>query len=121
MLATAGGVAAAVLPGLAIAGLGYAFREEIAKLMLGSADGQAQTRGLSASSMPNGRPNDLAGKIGGANARPNENHVTVQAINVTIDGDGKDNAALGREIGEQAGQHIEQNWQTLALQSGVGI
>jgi hypothetical protein len=115
--ASVGALALAALPGLMIGGAGYYFREEIAKGMLGMlgprAD-EATGRGLGAGAAT---PTAMFTGLEAAGSKQ-PNNVTVGNINLQIDGTGKDGAQIGRDAAEAAGTHIQQNWQSLAFESG---
>lgn len=111
------------LAGIALAITSWKYREEGAKFLTGliPSDDQAEHRGITADdlSAQNAQPTDaLKGLQAGAGKAPQQNQVTVANLNVNVDGEGKDAAALGKDISEQAGQQIEQHWQGLALESG---
>jgi len=106
----------AVLAGGAI---GYIFREQIAKWMLGDAENQTQQRGLTSYDAMNSSPTTtLSGLQKQLGNRVTTNNIQ-PTINVHLDGAGKDGAELGKDIAEHANDGIQQFWQSQALEAGA--
>jgi tape measure domain-containing protein len=110
----AGGAGALMGGGLIAAGLGYYFREEIAKWMYGDAENQTHERGIG---LPAPTPL-LTGMQRSANSPSRTNNVRMES-NIVINGAEKDGQQLGREIQEHQRGQLEQFFQSQALEQGA--
>jgi tape measure domain-containing protein len=117
-LGTAGLAAGgAALVGVGAAGASYAYREELANMMLGwfgQRDDQSMTRGLGTAS-----PTPALQGLAGATARANTNNNVRFESHVNIDGSGNDPNAIGRAVSDSQRGMMEQFFQNQALESGA--
>ena len=113
----AAGMAAggAALLGVGAAGASFAYREELANMMLGwfGRDDQAMTRGLGPAS-----PTPALQGLAGATARANTNNVRFDS-QIHIDGTGQDPNEIGRAVSDSQRGMMEQFFQNQALESGA--
>jgi len=116
-LGTAGLLAGGgALAGLGLAGLSYAFREEIAQWGLdtfAARDEQQTTRGLRAV------PTDAAKNLAANGAQKTTNNQIKFESAIHINGDGKDSAAIARDVGQAQKGMLEQFFQSQALEAGA--
>lgn len=123
--ASVGAIAAAILPGLLALGAGIYWREEIAKFMLGTRSDQASHRGLDSSDLEAQNalattPTATLTGIQRSAANQQRGNTTVELhTTVNVDGNGKDGAELGRDVGEHQRGVLEQFFQSQALEQGA--